>query len=441
MNEGLEIFEDDEKVISIHGYIYNIKELPEIFFIRGADCWGWATWKRGWDLFEKDGKKLLYELEKRKLTKLFDFNGAYPYTEMLRDQIAGKNNSWAIRWYASAFLLEKLTLYPGTSLVKNIGIDGSGTNFKSEITWMDVELSTKPITIKKIPAVENQEARKKMENFFFEVIRKQTPSPPKEFEKSKGERHQYMEVMKISWVGDYKSWEEAKSLSTGYSLKIILEKVKEASLKVKKGEAVYERDGVTFDEIQYSWPLLAGLMFFAAQNCGRLSVVDFGGNLGTTFFQNRKFLNFLQNVSWNIIERPQFVKEGKLHFQNENLKFYEDIKICVEKETPNILILSNVLEYIAKPYELLENLLSYNFPFVLIDRTPFHDNKYDRITIQNVHLGTYKTSFPCWIFDKEKFISFFQMKGYYLIEAFDAVDGSYEDIKWKGFIFIKSNIK
>ena len=76
MNDGLNIYEEEEKVISVHGYVYPIKGLPEIFFLRGADCWGWATWKRGWDLFEKDGKKLLDELEKRKLTKLFDFNGA-----------------------------------------------------------------------------------------------------------------------------------------------------------------------------------------------------------------------------------------------------------------------------------------------------------------------------------------------------------------------------
>ena len=43
-------------------------------------------------------------------------------------KIKGKNNSWAIRWHASAFLNNKLTLYPKNSLVKNIGIDGSGIN-------------------------------------------------------------------------------------------------------------------------------------------------------------------------------------------------------------------------------------------------------------------------------------------------------------------------
>ncbi|HRU00618.1 MAG TPA: glycosyltransferase, partial [Victivallales bacterium] len=78
MNEALDLYEKEEDVISIHGYVYPIPDLPETFFLKGADCWGWATWKRGWDLFEPDGKKLLRELKEKKLLKRFDFNGTYP---------------------------------------------------------------------------------------------------------------------------------------------------------------------------------------------------------------------------------------------------------------------------------------------------------------------------------------------------------------------------
>ena len=71
MNNALVKYENEEKVISIHGYIYPIKnKLPETFFIKGADCWGWATWKRGWDLFEPNGQKLLDELLNKNLTLL-----------------------------------------------------------------------------------------------------------------------------------------------------------------------------------------------------------------------------------------------------------------------------------------------------------------------------------------------------------------------------------
>jgi GT2 family glycosyltransferase len=88
MNEALECYRDDGRVISIHGYCYPVKKrLPETFFLKGADCWGWGTWKRGWELFEPDGQKLLAELKRRNLLKRFDFNGTYPYTRMLEDQI------------------------------------------------------------------------------------------------------------------------------------------------------------------------------------------------------------------------------------------------------------------------------------------------------------------------------------------------------------------
>ncbi len=129
MNEALDRFVDDERVISVHGYVYPTKQaLPEAFFLRGADCWGWATWRRGWALFNPDGQTLLDELKQHNLIKSFDFNGAYGYSQMLESQIKGANDSWAIRWYASAFLADKLTLYPGRSLVHNIGNDSSGTH-------------------------------------------------------------------------------------------------------------------------------------------------------------------------------------------------------------------------------------------------------------------------------------------------------------------------
>jgi hypothetical protein len=129
MNEGLARHESDERVISIHGFLSPINFDPgKAFFLKGADCWGWATWRRGWALFEANGETLLKQFISRALRSEFNFENSYDYIGMLEDQIAGRNNSWAIRWYASAFLKGKLTLYPPRSLVQNIGMDGSGTH-------------------------------------------------------------------------------------------------------------------------------------------------------------------------------------------------------------------------------------------------------------------------------------------------------------------------
>ena len=127
MNDALNAYVDDNNVGCIHGYVYPINNINSDFFIKGADCWGWATWKKSWDYFEKDGKKLLKKLKKRNLHK-DTYNVKCGYIKMLKDQIYGRNNSWAVRWYFSAYLNDLYCLYPKTSYVQNIGFDGSGTN-------------------------------------------------------------------------------------------------------------------------------------------------------------------------------------------------------------------------------------------------------------------------------------------------------------------------
>jgi len=167
MNEGLTMYENEDKVASIHGYIYPIDNLPNTFFIKGADCWGWATWKRAWDVFEPNGQKILDELKSRGLEKGADFNNSYGLTQMLKDQIKGKNNSWAVRWYMSAFLKDMLTLYPGKSYVQNIGNDDSGTHCGVSDIFR-VELSTSN-NINRLELVENSDSRKKIEIFFDSI--------------------------------------------------------------------------------------------------------------------------------------------------------------------------------------------------------------------------------------------------------------------------------
>ncbi|MEO8764192.1 MAG: glycosyltransferase [Ginsengibacter sp.] len=169
MNAALDRYENQTQVVCVHGYLPPVKEaLPETFFLKGTDCWGWATWKRGWDLFERDGKKLLDHLLKNNLTSEFDYEGAYPFTQVLEDQIKGINNSWAIRWKASAFIKNKLTLYPGRSLVQNIGNDGTGIHSGSS-TNFDTELSRSGINLTDIPVEVNAFCRSSYVTYFNSI--------------------------------------------------------------------------------------------------------------------------------------------------------------------------------------------------------------------------------------------------------------------------------
>lgn len=166
MNEALERYAQDERVASIHAYVYPVDQpLPEAFFLPGADCWGWATWQRGWAHFNPDGQYLLDELKRRKLIRTFDFNGTYSYSKMLEGQIKGANDSWAVRWHASALLASKLTLYPGRSLVHNIGNDNSGTHC-GDSDLHDTELSQKPIDLSNIEVKPSEVGRHAFERFF-----------------------------------------------------------------------------------------------------------------------------------------------------------------------------------------------------------------------------------------------------------------------------------
>jgi hypothetical protein len=166
MNRALDLYSNDEEVVSIHGYLPPTTiPLPDTFFIRGADCWGWATWRRAWTIFNPDGKTLLAELQTRNLIKSFNLDGVYPFSRMLEDQIIGKNDSWAIRWHASAFLANKYTLHPGRSLVHNIGNDNSGTHCK-ETSKYDTTLTRTPIIISRINIDESLQGLAALKRFY-----------------------------------------------------------------------------------------------------------------------------------------------------------------------------------------------------------------------------------------------------------------------------------
>ncbi len=169
MNEALDLYENEEKVLSIHGYIYPVrKKVPDTFFLIDPGSLGWGTWKNRWDLYEPDGRKLLEELRQKQLTDYFDYDGTFPFTQMLIDQIEGKNSSWVIRWYAYALLHEKLTLYPGKSLVFHIGSDGSGTN-EGASSILDVELAREPVIVSAQEPVINIQGREAFKDFFRSV--------------------------------------------------------------------------------------------------------------------------------------------------------------------------------------------------------------------------------------------------------------------------------
>lgn len=174
MNEALELYKDNEKVASVQGYTYPVKgTLPETFFVKWQGCWGWATWKRAWNLFNPDSLDLYQMLQDNKFEYEFNVADTYSYMNMLKDQIEGKINSWAIRWYASVFLNDMLILYPGKSLVFNSGFDGVGATHTTFTTNVyDTNVQHAPIQVMPILVKESLIARREFISFFDSLIKK-----------------------------------------------------------------------------------------------------------------------------------------------------------------------------------------------------------------------------------------------------------------------------
>lgn len=444
MNDALDIYENCEEVACISGYIYPIDALPDTFFIKGADCWGWATWKRGFDIFSANGKELLKQICSRGLEVEFDFENSYPYTQMLKNQINGKNNSWAVRWYASIFLKNKLCLYPQKAFVQNIGCDGTGTHCENSNIF-DVKILKKYRGIKKITPEEDEESRKKIIRFLGEcescIFNKKGKIEGgimttlfdwlKNAFKKKSKRKEY------GFFGDYSSWNEVEKLCEGYSDKSILQKTLESTLKVKNGEAVFERDSFIFDEIQYSWGLLASLFKVAVENGNSLKVLDFGGALGSHYFQNKKFLQPIKIKKWTVVEQKHYIDVGNKKIADGILSFAYSIE---DVNNADVLILSAVLQYFPNPYEWLEKFIAKKIPYIVLDRTAFSTEGRDRLTLQKVPPEIYEAQYPAWFLDKSKVFSVIQ-KEYELIAEFQDTIDVIEEIpsEYKGALFRLKN--
>lgn len=250
----------------------------------------------------------------------------------------------------------------------------------------------------------------------------------------------------FGWFGDYSSWSEVSAKSGGYDSGVILERTKNALLKVKNGEAVYERDSVIFEKKEYPHALIAFLLLSAKLKKQPLNILDFGGSLGSTYYQLKEFLTPEVCSSWNIVEQEHYVASGKANFENGQLKFYHGIDACLSAQKIDLVLLSSSVQYLEKPYEFLQKLAAYNFDFILFDRTAFNHKPQDRLTLQIVPDEIYPASYPSWFFNEARFISHFSNQ-YKVVSSFPSyvpgeadmyIDGQ-QVASSKGFYLINSS--
>jgi putative methyltransferase (TIGR04325 family) len=221
--------------------------------------------------------------------------------------------------------------------------------------------------------------------------------------------------------GDYATFSAASAAAKGYDAPEILEKVLLAALKVRDGTAIFERDSVCFYSPQFRWPLLGCLLHAAIKNGVGLHVVDFGGSLGSFYFQHRSFLKHVLDLKWSIVEQSEYVRVGRKEFQDETLNFFSTLDECASRGKIDVVLFSGSLQCVENPFYFLERAGALS-GCIMIDRIPFIKGERDRITVQRVPPSIYKASYAHTFFARDKFDRFMTKLGYVVFAEWEGFD-------------------
>jgi putative methyltransferase (TIGR04325 family) len=216
--------------------------------------------------------------------------------------------------------------------------------------------------------------------------------------------------------GQYPTWQQAVRHSTGYSERAMLSRIASTESVVNSGGQLHERDGALFDQPVTPYPLLSFLLR-AAGISGRLTVLDFGGSLGSTYRQCAPFLSHLPQLRWNVVDQPQLVEVGRQRFTTDVLQFHSSIE---EASPPDVVIFSGVLQLLDDPFDILARAVAHNPQTILIDRTSFSKRREDIISLRIVSDRRFAAKLPFRVFGAETIER--ALPNYRKIAEFRAID-------------------
>lgn len=166
LNDALSFYANEEKVMHISGFMYpHGKALPETLFFNVPLCWGWATWKRAWEFFIEDTDTLIKYVDSAKKWEVLNKFGDDHLGSQLKENKSGRLKTWFIKWHVSVMMQNGYTLYPGSSLVNNIGFDNTGVHNVATDKFEQKTLKNE-VNVSKILIEENAEAAQLVENFY-----------------------------------------------------------------------------------------------------------------------------------------------------------------------------------------------------------------------------------------------------------------------------------
>lgn len=235
--------------------------------------------------------------------------------------------------------------------------------------------------------------------------------------------------------GEYADWAAARRQASAADGAAALSRVCTAARAVRRGDAAWDRDGVTFADAWMHAPLLAALREAAHGQGGRLDLVDFGGGLGSIWWQHRSGLDGIECRSWRVVELPELAAVGTKEFTAAPLSFYSSLEAAFAPGPARVVLLSSVLPYMEDPSGLLRDIVARGFADVIIDRTPVIAGERDRIVVQHTPPELGGGSHPCRLFARRSLLA--ALAEQYELAAewpvpFDQVDPA---VDYRGFHF------
>ena len=241
----------------------------------------------------------------------------------------------------------------------------------------------------------------------------------------------------IRIIGSFENWSKATLHSGTYSNKEIFINLKKSFLKVKNNKASFERDSVTFNSEKLNRPLISLLEKLRKNKKKKfLKILDFGGSLGSTYFQNKRFFHDNIKYQWDIVEQKKIVDFANKNIKIKNLNFYKSINHYMRYNKPDIVLFSSVLHYLEYPFQIIDKLFKKKIEYFIVLKTPFTKIG-SQIKIQVNPQYIYKANYPIRIFNETLFKSFFKNKKYQ-VQNLNWDIQKIDDIKFKSFVFKKN---
>ena len=246
--------------------------------------------------------------------------------------------------------------------------------------------------------------------------------------------------------GDYGSWDAARANSVGYDDPLILRRIVEASRAVVRGDASFERDGVAFSTPFLNRPLLRALRLASSGSKQAIRVLDFGGGLGSAFWQHLDEITELGVDSWMVVEQPAVASAGRAEFQTGVLRFSTDLKEASGDWVPDLILASSSLQYVQDPRATIRSLVGLGARYFFVDRLPLLLESEDRLTVEHVPPEIGSATYPAWFLGERSFLGALA-PDYELVERFETTleNGAPEvwsvfgqELRNQGFLFAKA---